>query len=83
MRRFFFPFDRALTMPAWTDEEISRLRRRFVGADEDFGKVMVCVRTVWTAADLEKLESSRGFVAWDAYFKREKVIAGGSKVDYP
>lgn len=68
-----------LTMPAWTDEEVGRLKRRFVGADEDFGKVLACVQAVWTAADLERLEHSNGFLAWDAYFMREKIIVCAPK----
>jgi hypothetical protein len=66
-------------MSAWTEDEISRLRRRFVGSEEDFGKVLACVQIIRTVADLEKLEGSGRLVAWDPYFKREKVILGVSK----
>ena len=61
-------------MPAWTENEVDRLRRRFVGRNEDFGTLVAYVQSVWTAADLEKLERSGRLITWDDYFKREKVI---------
>lgn len=68
-------------MSVWGEDEISRLRRRYVGDEADFEKLAGYLAAVWTAADLQKLERDDLFVLWDAYFRREKLIAGKLKSD--
>ena len=66
-------------MSVWSEAEKARLRSRYLGSEEDFDKLMEYVSAVWTAADVERLETSGRFVTWDEYFGREKVIRGGAK----
>ena len=59
----------------WADDDIEELRRRYVGADEDFDKLERYLRAAWTRVDWDNFGRSRLFITWDAYFSREKLIA--------
>jgi hypothetical protein len=66
-------------MSVWSEADEARLRSRYLGSEEDFEKLMRYLSTVWTLADVERLERSGRFVTWDEYFGREKVIRSGAR----
>lgn len=63
-----------LAMLEWTEYEIERLRRRYVGTEDDFAKLLRYLSVAWTRADLKKFEQSGSMLAWDDYFRREKLL---------
>lgn len=69
----------SMAMPDWASEEVERLRRRYVGSDEDFDKLLHYLAVAWTRADLEAFLRSERSVAWDDYFRREKLLRGAER----
>lgn len=63
---------------AWTEEEVQRIRRRYIGLEEDFPKLIEAVSVTWSAVKLVDLETRDLLVTWDDYFSREKVFAASS-----
>lgn len=63
-------------MPDWTSEQVERLRRRYVGTDEDFDKLIRYLAVAWTPTELEEFLRSQRSIAWDDYFRREKLLRG-------
>ena len=62
-------------MPPWTDKQIEKLKRRYVGSDEDFPALLDYVKIIWTDIQLEQLESNDQLITWDHYFRREKLLS--------
>ena len=68
---------------AWNEQQIERLKRRYIGREDDFVKVLEYVIATWNIEQLDAMEANDQLVMWDSYFKREKLIPSRGPTSRP
>jgi hypothetical protein len=68
---------------AWNEQQIERLKRRYIGLEDDFVKVLEYVIATWNIEQLDAMEANDQLITWDSYFKREKLIPSRGPTSRP